>query len=68
MNTYLRTVRGLRSSTLRSRVSGEMKEAKLREVNWPDVNKETFIRLCEFAYLQIIRHQHSNKGRIQKFL
>jgi hypothetical protein len=29
-----------------------MKEAKLREVNWPDVNRETFIRLCEFAYLQ----------------
>lgn len=29
-----------------------MKEAKLRRVNWPDVNKEIFIRLCEFAYLQ----------------
>lgn len=27
-------------------------EAESRKVNWPDVNKDTFVRLCEFAYMQ----------------
>ncbi|KAL4915867.1 hypothetical protein BDW62DRAFT_203171 [Aspergillus aurantiobrunneus] len=30
---------------------GGMIEAKTRHVEWPDVDEETFVRLCEYAYL-----------------
>ncbi|OJJ45227.1 hypothetical protein ASPZODRAFT_133856 [Penicilliopsis zonata CBS 506.65] len=40
------------SSTLNALMNGEMMEAKVRRVEWPDVDEDTFVRLCEYAYLQ----------------
>lgn len=31
-------------------IHGDMVEAKKRRVDWPEVDVDTFIRLCEFAY------------------
>ena len=38
------------SPTLQTLLTGEMIEAKLRHVDWSDVDENTFIRLCEYAY------------------
>ncbi|KAJ6031978.1 hypothetical protein N7540_002710 [Penicillium herquei] len=40
------------SPVLNSLINGEMIEAKTRRVEWPDVDGDTFARLCEFAYLR----------------
>lgn len=32
-------------------MNGPMREATERRVDWPDVDEDTFARLCEFAYL-----------------
>ena len=40
------------SPTLNALMNGEMVEAKTRHVIWPDVDEDTFARLCEFAYLR----------------
>ncbi|KAE8322350.1 hypothetical protein BDV39DRAFT_218654 [Aspergillus sergii] len=37
---------------LHTLVNGEMIEAKLRRVEWPDVDEDTFVRLTEYAYLR----------------
>lgn len=33
-------------------MNGEMIEAKTRHVDWSEVDVDTFIRLCEFAYFR----------------
>ena len=38
------------SSALRALVSGSMKEAQARTVNWEDVDEETFARWAQFVY------------------
>ncbi|CRG88296.1 hypothetical protein PISL3812_05325 [Talaromyces islandicus] len=39
------------SSSLDSLMNGAMIEAKTRRVDWSDVDEDTFVRLCEYAYL-----------------
>ncbi|XHG05824.1 hypothetical protein AWENTII_009038 [Aspergillus wentii] len=38
------------SPTLDTLMNGRMNEAKSRHAHWSDVDEDTFIRLCEFAY------------------
>ncbi|KAE8384200.1 hypothetical protein BDV23DRAFT_191864 [Aspergillus alliaceus] len=40
------------SQSLNALINGEMIEAKTRHVDWSEVDEDTFIRLCEFAYLR----------------
>lgn len=40
------------SPSLNTLINGEMIEAKTRHVVWADVDMDTFIRLCEFAYFR----------------
>lgn len=39
------------SSALHGLVNGNMLEAHSRTVVWPDVDEDTFVRFCEFCYL-----------------
>jgi hypothetical protein len=39
------------SPALHALMNGDMIEAKTRRIEWSDVDEDTFIRLCEFAYL-----------------
>ena len=32
-------------------MNGNMLEAKIRRVDWSDIDEDTFVRLCEYAYL-----------------
>ncbi|KAE8308279.1 hypothetical protein BDV41DRAFT_581563 [Aspergillus transmontanensis] len=40
------------SPALHTLMNGEMLEAKVRRVEWPDVDEDTFVRLTEYAYLR----------------
>ncbi|KAE8423583.1 hypothetical protein BDV36DRAFT_279106 [Aspergillus pseudocaelatus] len=40
------------SPTLHTLMNGEMIEAKVRRVEWPDVDEDTFVRFTEYAYLR----------------
>lgn len=40
------------SSSLNALTHGEMIEAKTRHVDWSEVDVDTFVRLCEFAYFR----------------
>lgn len=40
------------SGTLNTLINGNMVEAKTGVINWKDTDEETFIRFCEFAYVQ----------------
>ncbi|KAJ5614516.1 hypothetical protein N7528_008170 [Penicillium herquei] len=40
------------SQALNALINGEMLEATTGRVEWPDIDEDTFIRLCEFAYLR----------------
>jgi hypothetical protein len=40
------------SQPLNALINGHMIEAKTRHVDWPDVDEDTFARLCEFAYFR----------------
>lgn len=40
------------SESLNSLMNGGMIEAKTRHVDWPEVDVDTFVRLCEFAYFR----------------
>ncbi|KAB8225822.1 hypothetical protein BDV33DRAFT_163377 [Aspergillus novoparasiticus] len=40
------------SPALHTLMNGEMIEAKVRRVEWPDVDEDTFVRLTEYAYLR----------------
>ncbi|PLN81851.1 hypothetical protein BDW42DRAFT_193425 [Aspergillus taichungensis] len=39
------------SDVLDKLINGNMLEAKTRRVDWSDVDEDTFVRLCEYAYL-----------------
>lgn len=39
------------SAVLDKLMNGNMLEAKTRRVDWSDVDEDTFVRLCEYAYL-----------------
>ncbi|KAE8152844.1 hypothetical protein BDV25DRAFT_137517 [Aspergillus avenaceus] len=38
------------SQSLNTLMNGQMTEARTGHVDWPDVDEDTFARLCEFAY------------------
>ncbi|QRD91352.1 hypothetical protein F9C07_2063450, partial [Aspergillus flavus] len=40
------------SPALHTLMNGELIEAKVRRVEWPDADEDTFIRLTEYAYLR----------------
>ncbi|CAG8238049.1 unnamed protein product, partial [Penicillium olsonii] len=40
------------SPALNALMNGEMVEAKTRHVDWSEVDVDTFVRLCEFAYFR----------------
>lgn len=40
------------SQPLNALMNGDMIEAKTRHVDWPDIDEDTFARLCEFAYFR----------------
>jgi hypothetical protein len=40
------------SQSLNALMNGEMIEAKTRHADWPEVDEDTFARLCEFGYFR----------------
>jgi len=40
------------SQVLNTLINGDMVEAKTGVIDWKDVDEETFVRFCEFAYVQ----------------
>jgi hypothetical protein len=43
---------GRLSGTLNTLINGDMVEAKTGVIDWRDIDEETFLRFCEFAYIQ----------------
>ena len=49
------------SPTLQTFLTGEMIEAKLRRVDWSDVDEDTFIQLCDTLIIETIHRLHRKR-------
>jgi hypothetical protein len=57
------------SRTLNTLINGNMVEAKTGMVDWSDIDEETFLRFCEFAYVQDYtppRYSDSDNNEVEK--